>query len=98
MAANVMLNNTKLNFCLPYITNDKTKNGYTALIVCIVISTLVQLFDIYLDFRQKRMYLKTDLPEQFHAGFKLSDQVDRKHMKGNYQPKTVNSDKVDTIE
>ena len=66
VAGTVMLKGATLNFCVPFITDDRTNNGYTAMIVCIVISTLVQLFDVYLDLRQKRMYLKTDLPEQFH--------------------------------
>jgi hypothetical protein len=93
-----MLKVSKLNFCVPSITDDEKRNGFAAMIVCIVVSTLVQLFDVYLDFRQKRMYLKTDLPEQFHEGYKLSDQVDKKLRKVNYLPKEQDLDKVISIE
>ena len=44
------------------------------------------------------MYLKTDLPEQFHEGYKLSDQIDKKLQKGNYLPRENDADKVATIE
>jgi hypothetical protein len=98
VVASAMLKGAKLNFCVPSITDDERRNGFAAMIVCIVVSTLVQLFDVYLDFRQKRMYLKTDLPEQFHEGYKLSDQVDKKLQKGNYLPREKDSDKVVTIE
>ena len=44
------------------------------------------------------MYLKTDLPKQFHEGYKLSDQIDKKLQKGNYLPREKGADKVVTIE
>lgn len=57
------------------------------MIAFLVVSTLIQLFDIYLDLRQKRKYLNLDLPEQFYEGYRLSDEIDRKHKKGVYEPK-----------
>ena len=51
VVVSVMLKGAKLNFCVPFITDDEQRNGFAAMIVCIVVSTLVQLFDVYLDFR-----------------------------------------------
>lgn len=52
---------------------------------------MIQLFDIYLDLRQKRKYLNLNLPEQFFEGYRLSDEVDLKHKKGKYEPKKESS-------
>jgi hypothetical protein len=76
-----------LNMCVPMISNGQNHN-YAAMIVLLVVTTLIQLFDIYLDLRQKRKYLLKDLPEQFHEGFKLSDEVDQRLKKGKYAVKT----------
>jgi hypothetical protein len=56
------------------------------MVVFVVLSTLLQLFSIYLDFRQKAQYKNQTLPVDFEHGFQLSDDIDRRMQKGFYDP------------
>jgi hypothetical protein len=56
------------------------------MIVLLVVSTLIQLFDIYLDFRQMATYRNKELPSEFTEGYELADQIDRRLKKGQYEP------------
>lgn len=46
------------------------------------------MFDIYLDFRQRTKYKIINLPESFVQGYKLSDSIDKKCKKGEYELQT----------
>ena len=59
------------------------------MIILLIISTLIFLFDMYLDLRQRKKYMIKKLPASFEEGFKLSDEVDKKYQIGEYEPKTV---------
>ena len=71
------------------------------MIAFLIVSTLIQLFDVYLDWRQKQTYKIKELPSEFEEGFNLSDAVDRKYKKGVYEEKTETKpgdDKADGVE
>lgn len=54
------------------------------MIVFLVVSTLIQIFDVYLDLRQRSMYKIEQLPTSFTDGFNLSDAVDKELKLGPY--------------
>jgi hypothetical protein len=41
----------KINFCVPSFTGEIDNHGYAAMIVLLAISTLIFIFDMYLDLR-----------------------------------------------
>ena len=55
--------------------------------ILVVVSFFIQMFDIYLDARQRKTYKIKDLPKEFTEGYQLSDEIDRKLKKGIYEPK-----------
>ena len=64
----------------------------------LVVSTLLQLFDLYLDLRQMRTYKIDSLPSEFTEGYELSDKIDRKLKKGKYEPKPDQPDETPSNE
>jgi hypothetical protein len=59
------------------------------MILLLTISTAIQAFDVYLDWRQKQTYENKELPPEFKEGFELADKIDRDHKKGAYEEKKV---------
>jgi hypothetical protein len=57
------------------------------MILLLTISTAIQAFDVYLDWRQKQTYENKELPPEFKEGFELADKIDRDHKKGAYEEK-----------
>ena len=48
---------SELNFCVPSFTGKIDNHGYAAMIILLIISTLIFLFDMYLDLRQRKKYM-----------------------------------------
>lgn len=56
--------------CVVPLTETKS----LTLMYCLIgVSFLIQMFDVYLDMRQKKTYKHTELPTEFEYGYKLAD-------------------------